>query len=134
MCQDCDDFYERRAREYMELAMEIQKVVMTQINEGIDDKSTRKLYLGTNITERLQDIQNSLQLDAVNLISGMRKSTRKKELANEFADECLRCAEELIETVMESPEGDFIKGFLDAIQGKPSDPEVKDEPFDPRMN
>jgi len=55
-------------------------------------------------------------------------------LANEFADECLRCAEELIETVMESPEGDFIKGFLDAIQGKPSDPEVKDEPFDPRMN
>ncbi|KKK81987.1 hypothetical protein LCGC14_2807930, partial [marine sediment metagenome] len=22
MCQDCDDFYERRAREYMELAME----------------------------------------------------------------------------------------------------------------
>ncbi|KKL91692.1 hypothetical protein LCGC14_1892130, partial [marine sediment metagenome] len=54
------------------------KLFETQINEGIDNKSTRKLYLGTNITERLQDIQNSLQLDAVNLISGMRKPTRRR--------------------------------------------------------
>ena len=134
MCQDCDDFYERRAREYMGLATEIQRIVMIQINEGIDDKNTRSLFIGTNITERLQDIQNSLQIDALGLLKGMRKSTQKSELASEFADECLRCTEELIETVMESDEGGFIRGFLDAIQGKSPDPEVKGEPFDPRMN
>ena len=134
MCQDCDDFYERRAREYMELAMEIQKVVMTQINEGIDSKDAREMLVGTHVTEQLQDIQKSLQLATVDLIEGMRESTKKDELASEFTDECIGSAEELVEAVMGSQGESFVRGFLDAIQGKSPDPEVKGEPFDPRMN
>ena len=88
MCERCQEFYVKRAREYKDLAAEIQKVVRVHMAEVVDTGSA-ELFVKTNATSILQEIQFALRAHAIEIVQKMDTTEEILKLGVEIAEDAM---------------------------------------------
>jgi hypothetical protein len=123
MCQKCNEFFERRANEYMDLIEEIQKHVLNQMKEG-GDQQNAALLNATEATNYLQSLQIDIQERVLTLTQAMPGSAEAKRIAKRMAKLTVKMTTEIIEGVVDVLE----------VVDENSEPFKLHTPFDPRRN
>ncbi len=103
MCERCQEFYEKRAREFKDLAGELQKVIKVHMDE-VATTGDAELFQKTGTTDALQEIQFTLRELSMNLVARMEGSKEALKLGTELATEAMEALADVTEAMTESLE------------------------------